>query len=80
MTDPLPEGRFLYRRLFSYTICIVVLGLLVYIVNQLDGDATLAGIAKWLIGLLALVITYYMLAPSAEHMVRAIQAARKGGD
>lgn len=74
--DPLPEIRFTYRRLFSFGACAAVFALLWRIVDQLQGDDALGEIAKWLIGLNALVVTYYMIAPSAEQIAKIIQAAR----
>jgi len=74
--DPLPESQFFWRRLFSYLACLILLGLLAFIVTRIEGDPELATIAKWLIGLIALLMTYYMIAPSAEQLARIIQAAR----
>lgn len=87
---PIPESKFLYRRVFSYTLMIATFVLLFQIVDALQGalslnnqtdalaDAAnaLAEIAKWLIGFGSLIVTYYMVAPSAEQIVRIVQAAR----
>lgn len=71
--DPLPESGFFYRRITTWVVGITVLALLWFIVVALraleQGDG-LVTVAKWLIGLLALVLTYYLIAPSAEHIVR----------
>lgn len=82
--DPLPESNFLYRRVFSWAFTLIILGLLGYVIHTLSvaaaGDApggvlALAKIALNLIYLVALIVTYYMLAPSAEQMVRMIKMA-----
>ena len=74
--EPLPEVKFTYRRIFSYVIVAICLFLIYKIVGELQGSDRLADVAKWLIYLCALVITYYMVAPSAEQIVKAIQAAK----
>lgn len=74
--DPLPEGQFLYRRIFSYVMAVVLLGLLAWIVYRIDQSKDLADTAFWLIVLLWWVVTFYMIAPSAEQITKIIQAAR----
>lgn len=76
----LSESNFKWRRIFSYALSAAILGLLTYIVSQLDDASALERVAIWLIGLLALVITYYMVAPTAENIVQAIKAAKPFGD
>jgi hypothetical protein len=75
--DPLPESGFLYRRITVWVVSLIILALLWFIVVTLGkrDDATdgLVTIAKWLIGLFAMVQTYYLIAPSAEHIVRIMQ-------
>jgi len=74
--DPLPESSFLYRRITVWVVGIVILALLwfnVYALRQLEHGDGLVTISQWLIGLLALLLTYYLIAPSAEHIVRMFQ-------
>lgn len=74
--DPLPESGFLYRRITVWVVCITILALLWYNVHALrhleHGDG-LVEISKWLIVLIGLILTYYLIAPSAEHIVRMVQ-------
>lgn len=76
----LSESSFKFRRIFSYALSVVILALLTFIVATIEDATALERIAIWLIGLLALVITYYMVAPTAEHIVQAIKAAKPFGD
>lgn len=70
--DPLPENKWFWRRLFAYVVTAVALGLVGWIVSKLASPEPLAHIAYWLIGLCALLATYYLIAPSAEHVVRMV--------
>ncbi len=77
--DPLPESNFFWRRWFAWVFTIAPLGLLVYIVRLLGQypasiDA-LHEIALWLIGLAGTLATYYMIAPSAEQIVKIVKTA-----
>ena len=71
--DPLPESQWLWRRIYTYVATVACLGLVGWIVHKLADGKHLAGIAYGLIGLSALLATYYLIAPAAEHIVRAIQ-------
>jgi hypothetical protein len=74
--DPLPESGFLYRRITVWVVGLIILGLLwfnVHALRELEHGDGLVEISKWLIVLLALVLTYYLIAPSAEHIVRIFQ-------
>lgn len=74
--DPLPESTFTWRRTFSYTVTVALLGLLGWIIYRLGTASELADTAFWILVLLWWVVTYYMVAPSAEQIARIIQAAR----
>lgn len=74
--DPLPEPTWGWRRAFVWFVTITACALLGYIVQQLRGNASLAEVAKWLIGLIAYLVTCYLIAPSAEHITRVVQAGR----
>lgn len=74
--DPLPESGFLYRRVTVWVVSITILALLwfnVHALRALEHGDGLVEISKWLIVLLALILTYYLIAPSAEHIVRMVQ-------
>lgn len=76
MKTPIPEGSFFYRRIFSYTLTVVLLALLGFIIWQLTDAKELGDIAFWLIILIWWVVTYYMISPTAEQIARIIQSAR----
>lgn len=83
--DPMPESQWLFRRVYTWTLTAVLLGLLGWIVWRMP-PALLQLVALWLIGLIALVVTYYLLAPSAPELARLIAELRtrfsinNGGD
>jgi len=70
--DPLPESQWKFRRAFTYVISIVSLFLVGWIVHKLAEGEHLAGVAYGLIGLCALLATYYLIAPSAEALAKII--------
>ena len=74
--DPLPEPKFTYRRIFSYGVSLALLAILGLIVWRIDDGDALRQLALYLCVLLFFVITYYMVAPSAEQIVKLIQSAR----
>lgn len=77
--DPLPETDWFWRRAYSYvlTIALLVAVWLVLVALEKGGDTrALYDIGVRLVYLLALVSTYYLIAPSAEQIVRMIQASR----
>lgn len=88
--DPLPESRFLFRRIFSYGLVLLLL-LATAGHGWLIGEAALAGnqtaiaglinLAWWDRVLIGLITTYYLLAPSAEQITRIVQVtgAAKAG-
>lgn len=82
--DPLPEGNWIWRRAYTYALTIATLALIWFGVDalwKLREGASLHDITQRLIWLLAAVLTYYMVAPSAEQITRMIQSARiiRGG-
>jgi hypothetical protein len=82
--DPLPESRFLFRRIFSYVLTLLLIGL-VFLHVRTIGEAAIAGsavaieglvwLAGWELFLLGLIATYYLLAPSAEKITKFVQVA-----
>lgn len=82
--DPLPENKWLFRRLYAYVVSawlliLTTLGLIW--LRRLESADNLLSLAIAIVVLLGLVITYYMIAPSAEHITRIFQtvSALKGG-
>lgn len=76
LQDPLPESTFFYRRIYSYVTSVVILGLLGFIIYRMDDAAQLRPVAGYLCILLFCVITYYMIAPSGEQVVKMVQTAK----
>jgi len=76
LQDPLPESTFFYRRIFSYAVSVVILALLGYIIHRMNDAAQLRMVASYLCVLLFCVITYYMIAPSGEQVVKMFQTAK----
>jgi hypothetical protein len=73
--NPLPEGQWLFRRIFTWTLSVALLGLLGWIIWRMPAEG-LQLVALWIIGLLALVVTYYLLAPSAPELARILAEIR----
>jgi hypothetical protein len=89
--DPLPEGSFFYRRIFTYVVTLLLLAILGWIVWGLtdalaeivkgDADATatvevLRDIAFYSICFAAWLATTYVIAPSGEQVVKMVQSAK----
>lgn len=74
--DPLPESNFFWRRVFAYVGSAALLALLGYVIFKMEEPESLRLAALYLAVLLWFSITYYMIAPSAEQIVRIIQAAK----
>lgn len=77
--NPLPEPNFLWRRVLAFIVVIAALVLTSFIADSLHDlgapDALLT-LAKWIIGLAALISTYYFVAPSASELTSMIQSAK----
>jgi hypothetical protein len=76
LQDPLPESSFFYRRVFSYIVSLAFIALLAFVIYRMDEARELRLVAQYLCILLFCVITYYMIAPSAEQIVKMFQTAR----
>lgn len=77
--DPLPENNFFWRRVFSWAITLLCLAFVAYVLESLHSLGAAEYIfylGKYLIGLVTLLVTYYMIAPSAEQIAKMIQAAK----
>jgi inner membrane protein involved in colicin E2 resistance len=70
--DPLPEAQWTFRRWFTYGVTIASLSGVGWTIHKIADGAHLAGVAYALVGLCALLATYYLIAPSAEHVVRLL--------
>lgn len=77
--DPLPETNWFWRRVYTFVLSLVSVGMIWYaleaVTNAGDMDS-IYRIARYMIGVHVLLITYYMVAPSAEQIVKLIQAAK----
>lgn len=77
--DPLPESNWFWRRAYSFGMSLLLLGATAYVLIGLrdaqDADGLLEMGMRQL-WILAGVITFYMIAPSAEQIARIIQSAR----
>lgn len=77
--DPLPEIDWFWRRIYTYVVSIVLILLIAYVLYGLRGVQDADGLLEiglrlcWLLGA---VITFYLVAPSAEQIVHLVQAAR----
>lgn len=84
LQDPLPESSWFWRRVFVFTVTAAVLWMLWGAITQLGNVALVAptlgvpallSLCKWIIGMTALMATYYMVAPSAEQIVKMLKTA-----
>lgn len=73
--DPLPEGQWLFRRIYVWSLTVLLLALTAFAVWR-SPPGQLQLIALWLIGLIGLIATYYLLAPSAPELARLIAEFR----
>ena len=82
MTEPcsksvpaLAEGRWLWRRLYVFLVSIGLWTLLAFCVRQSD-RGHLPDIADSLMGLLALVLVLYLVAPTAQQLLELLANLR----
>lgn len=84
LQDPLPESSWFWRRVFVFTVTAAVLWMLRGAITQLGhvalveprlGVPALLTLCKWIIGMTALMATYYMVAPSAEQLTKMVKVA-----
>lgn len=77
--DPLPEQDWFWRRSFSFGLSIACIGFIWYGIEalwDLKQAEAIYRVTRYMIGILAMVILFYMVAPSAEQIVKLIQAAK----
>lgn len=73
--DPLPEPKWTWRRTLIFGLTISGLVLIAWQFPRVP-DPQVRGVIYALLGLIALLATYYLIAPSAEHIVSTVQAWR----
>jgi len=77
--NPLPDPSFMWRRVLTFLISLVLLGLAWHNAIQLHdlGDSDdLLSFAKWCIALNGFVLLCYFIGPSAAELTSIIQSAR----
>lgn len=72
---PLAEGRWLYRRLYAFLVSAGLWALLMRAVGRTPPEK-LPQMADGLMGLLALILVLYLVAPTAQQLVALIANAR----
>lgn len=79
MSDPsvpaLAEGRWFWRRLYVFASTAVFWSLLTWSVSRTAAEH-MAHVARGLMGLLALVLVLYLVAPSAQQIVAILADLR----
>lgn len=73
--DTLAEGRWLWRRLYAFAVSAGLWLLLMRTVARMPAEM-LPKITDGLMGLLALILVLYLVAPTAEQLVALIANAR----
>jgi len=73
--SPLAEGRWLWRRLYVFTFSAALWLLLAQALRRMPVEA-LPGMAHALMGLLALILVLYLVAPSAQQLAAMIANLR----
>jgi hypothetical protein len=77
--DPLPETSWLWRRIYVFTFSMISVAFILYGLESLHGmreAEAVYRITRYMIAVHAMLILFYMVAPSAEQIVKLIQAAR----
>ena len=82
--DPLPESNWLWRRVFTFITTGVILAFLwftledlaaVAVLSPVEGIGALLKISRSLLTFSGLIITYYLIAPSAEQVIKMFKTA-----
>lgn len=77
--DPLPETSWLWRRIYVFTFSMISVAFIMYALQSLyvmHDTENVYRIGRYMIGIHAMLILFYMVAPSAEQIVKLIQASR----
>jgi len=73
----LAEGRWLWRRIYVFGVSLGIWGLLVGIIRTAKPE-TLPHISDGLMGLLALLLILYLVAPTAEQLLELLAEMQSG--
>lgn len=68
---PLAEGRWLWRRIYVFSVSLGLWGLLAGIIRTATPE-TLPHLSDGLMGLLALLLILYLVAPTAEQLLELL--------
>lgn len=77
--DPLPETNWFWRRVYTFSLSLISVAFIWFgleSLNSLGQPEFVYSITRYMIGVHVMLITFYMLAPSAEQIVKLIQAAK----
>ena len=77
--DPLPETDWFWRRLFTFIFTLLSVAFIWYglaSLQQLGEADAIYRVTRYMIGVHVMLITYYMVAPSAEQIIKIIQSAK----
>lgn len=77
--DPLPETNWFWRRVYTFALSLISIAFIWFgleALNNMREAEAIFQITRYMIGVLVLLVTYYMVAPSAEQIVKLIQAAK----
>lgn len=76
--DPsLAEGQWLWRRLYAFVFSAALWGLLWRAIDLTPPEMML-GMARGLMGLMALILMLYLVAPTAQQLANTLGSARLG--
>ncbi len=70
---PLPEAQWLWRRLFTWLVTAFVLAQLHILITRMPAE-DLRAIAERLLLLLGSLIAFYLIGPTAEHIIALVRA------
>ena len=73
--EPLAEGRWLFRRLYAFAVSAGLWELLMRTVGRMPPEM-LPKMTDGLMGLLALILVLYLVAPTAQQLVALLANAR----
>lgn len=77
--DPLPETDWFWRRLYTFLFTLLSVAFIWYglaSLQQLGQAEMIYRVTRYMIGVHVMLITYYMVAPSAEQIIKIIQSAK----
>lgn len=79
LQDPLPETNWFWRRVYTFALSLISVAFIWFgleALNTMREPDLVYRITRYMIGVHVLLITFYMLAPSAEQIVKLFQAAK----